>query len=63
MEVSCQLRAPAALLPGKEAPVPVGYEAGCIGKGKVVPVLKYYAMKTYLGGGGVVPGVLNRGTR
>jgi hypothetical protein len=28
MEVRCQLHAPAALLPGKEHPVPIGPEAG-----------------------------------
>jgi hypothetical protein len=28
MEVSCQFHAPAALPPGKEPPVPIGYEAG-----------------------------------
>jgi hypothetical protein len=29
MEVSGQLHTPAALLLGKEHPVPIGYEAGC----------------------------------
>jgi hypothetical protein len=30
MEVSGQLHSPAALLPGKESPVPIGQEAGWV---------------------------------
>jgi hypothetical protein len=29
MEMSGQLQAPAVLLPGKEPPVPIGWETGC----------------------------------
>jgi hypothetical protein len=30
-----------------------------VGKSKFVPVLNYHAMKTYWGGGGIVPRILN----
>jgi hypothetical protein len=32
-------------------------------KGKVVPVLKYYAMKIYWGSGGIAPRILDLSTR